>query len=108
MEEKTVLIIGAGPSGLALGALLARMNKRERSQSLRGSTGIVVNGDAVRISYQIGIGEGLTRRIGKDIGVLHFHRGNFRQPMFMNFDITVNWAEQAVSNNITQFQPNYE
>ncbi|CBF79156.1 putative monooxygenase [Aspergillus nidulans FGSC A4] len=43
-----------------------------------------------------------------DIGVLHFHRGNFRQPTFMNFDITVDWAEQAVSNNITQFQPNYE
>jgi 2-polyprenyl-6-methoxyphenol hydroxylase-like FAD-dependent oxidoreductase len=27
--------------------------------------GIVVNGDAVRISYQLGIGEGLTQRIGK-------------------------------------------
>ena len=26
MEEATILIIGAGPSGLALGALLARMN----------------------------------------------------------------------------------
>jgi hypothetical protein len=90
--------------------------------------GIVVNGDAVRISYQIGIGEGLTKRIGKgmdapfafqpqtsleltrvtvDIGVLNFHRGNFRQPPFMTFDITVDWAEQAVSNNVTQFQPNY-
>ena len=27
--------------------------------------GIVVNGDAVRISWQLGIGEGLTKRIGK-------------------------------------------
>lgn len=26
MEETTVLIVGAGPSGLALGALLAKMN----------------------------------------------------------------------------------
>lgn len=26
MEETTVLIVGAGPSGLALGALLGRMN----------------------------------------------------------------------------------
>lgn len=54
--------------------------------------GIVVNGDAVRISYQIGIGEGLTKRIGKDISVLNFHRGNFRQSPFMTFDIRVDWA----------------
>ena len=26
MEDTTVLIVGAGPSGLALGALLGRMN----------------------------------------------------------------------------------
>jgi len=26
MEETTVLIVGAGPTGLALGALLGRMN----------------------------------------------------------------------------------
>ena len=76
------------------------------------------------VSYQIGIGEGLTKRIGKgrsrrepvflqtahrvpDIGVLNFHRGNFRVSPFMKFDITVDWAQQAVSNNVTQFQPNY-
>lgn len=29
--------------------------------------GIVVNGDAVRISYQVGIGEGLTKRIGHSL-----------------------------------------
>ena len=78
----------------------------------------------VPVSYQIGIGEGLTKRIGKgrsrcepvflqiahqvtDIGVLNFHRGNFRVSPFMKFDITVDWAQQAVSNNVTQFQPNY-
>jgi len=44
----------------------------------------------------------------QDIGVLNFHRGNFRKSPFMTFDITVDWAEQAVSNNVTQFQPNYE
>lgn len=68
----------------------------------------MVNGDAVRMSYQIGIGEGLTKRIGKDIGVLNFHRGSFRTSPFMKFDIGVDWAQQSVSNNVTQFQPNYE
>lgn len=29
--------------------------------------GIVVNGDAVRISYQVGIGEGLTKKIGHGV-----------------------------------------
>ncbi|KAK0646764.1 hypothetical protein B0T16DRAFT_327700 [Cercophora newfieldiana] len=113
MEESTVVIVGAGPSGLALGALLGRMNVKvvileKDTEVCEDPRGIVVNGDAVRISYQIGIGEGLTKRIGKDIGVLNFHRGNFRASPFMTFDITVDWAEQGVSNNVTQFQPNYE
>ncbi|SPO07711.1 related to monooxygenase [Cephalotrichum gorgonifer] len=113
MEETTVLIVGAGPSGLALGALLGRMNIKvvileKDAEVCEDPRGIVVNGDAVRISYQIGIGEGLTKRIGKDIGVLNFHRGNFRTSPFMTFDINIDWAEQSVSNNVTQFQPNYE
>lgn len=32
MEETTVLIVGAGPSGLALAALLARMNVKACTQ----------------------------------------------------------------------------
>ncbi|KAK3380614.1 hypothetical protein B0T24DRAFT_697177 [Lasiosphaeria ovina] len=92
MEETTVVIVGAGPSGLALGALLGRMNVKtiileKDTEVCEDPRGIVVNGDAVRISYQIGIGEGLTKRIGKDISVLNFHRGNFRQSPFMTFDI---------------------
>ncbi|KAK3688882.1 hypothetical protein B0T22DRAFT_407582 [Podospora appendiculata] len=111
--ETTVVVVGAGPSGLALGALLGRMNIKvilleKDTEVCEDPRGIVVNGDAVRISYQIGIGEGLTKRIGKDIGVLNFHRGNFRQSPFMSYDIREDWLKQSVSNNITQFQPNYE
>jgi hypothetical protein len=42
-----------------------------------------------------------------DMGCLQFHKGNFRQPKFMTFDLMVDWAEQVVSQNIAQFQPNY-
>ena len=89
MEETTVLIVGAGPSGLALAALLGRMNMRvhlklpnEKTSNLEqvliiekvrevdeDPRGIVISGDAVRISYQLGIGEALTTKIGT--GKLH-------------------------------------
>lgn len=40
MEETTVVIVGAGPSGLALGALLGRMNvKVRRVASARDDSG---------------------------------------------------------------------
>ncbi|KAF9895305.1 hypothetical protein FE257_000209 [Aspergillus nanangensis] len=113
METTSVLIVGAGPSGLVLGALLGRMNVKvvileKELEVCEDPRGIVVNGDAVRISYQVGIGEGLTKKIGSDIGSLNFHRGNFRTRPFMIFDLLTDWAEHSVSQNITQFQPNYE
>ncbi|KAK3356455.1 hypothetical protein B0T25DRAFT_589071 [Lasiosphaeria hispida] len=36
----------------------------------------------------------------QDIGVLNFHRVNFRQPPLMTFDITEDWAQQSVSNKL--------
>ncbi|KAJ5467404.1 MonooxygenaseFAD-binding [Penicillium sp. IBT 31633x] len=113
MESTDVLIVGAGPSGLVLGALLGRMGIKvvilEKDQEVcEDPRGIVVNGDAVRISYQVGIGEGLTKRIGSDMGALNFHAGDFRQRPFMTFDLMPDWAEQSLSQNVTQFQPNYE
>lgn len=69
MESTSVLIVGAGPSGLVLGALLGRMNIKvvileKETEVCEDPRGIVVNGDAVRISYQVGIGERLTKKIG--------------------------------------------
>lgn len=64
-----MVIVGAGPSGLVLGALLGRMNVKvvileKELEVCEDPRGIVVNGDAVRISYQVGIGDGLTKKIG--------------------------------------------
>lgn len=69
MEETSVVIVGAGPSGLVLGALLGRMNVKvvileKELEVCEDPRGIVVNGDAVRISYQVGIGDSLTKKIG--------------------------------------------
>lgn len=70
MQDTTVLVVGAGPSGLALGVLLGQMGidvliLEKETEVCDDPRGIVVNGDAVRISYQLGIGEVLTKRIGK-------------------------------------------
>lgn len=64
-----MVIVGAGPSGLVLGALLGRMNVKvvileKELEVCEDPRGIVVNGDAVRISYQVGIGDSLTKKIG--------------------------------------------
>jgi hypothetical protein len=85
--------------------------------------GIVISGDAVRISYCLGIGEALTTKIGTGelhlrisfaesnivlgIGVVHFHCRDFRQPAFMSFDLTWDWEAQGVPAEIVQFQPNF-
>ena len=94
MEETTVLIVGAGPSGLALAVNLGRMNIKVLTsyrhhgaifRSAADSTktvilekelevtedprGIAIAGDAVRVSYQLGIGNALITKIGSGQGV---------------------------------------
>ncbi|MCJ1297267.1 hypothetical protein MMC08_000053 [Hypocenomyce scalaris] len=133
MEETTVVIVGAGPTGLALAVNLGRMNIKtvilemelEVSEDPRG---IAIAGDAVRISYQLGIGDALVAKIGSgkatismfkfrrlcsqllwwpDTGTLYFHHKTFQNPPFMNFDLNHDHLQQTVSNAINQFQPNY-
>lgn len=87
MEQTSIIIVGAGPSGLALGVSLSAMGIKAGLNSLilvsivadcrqtvilekllgvtEDPRGIAITGDAVRISYQLGVGEALTGRIGQ-------------------------------------------
>ncbi|KAF8854801.1 FAD/NAD(P)-binding domain-containing protein [Acephala macrosclerotiorum] len=113
MEETTVVIVGAGPSGLALAVYLGRMNVKaiileKELEVTEDPRAIAIAGDAVRISYQMGIGDVLVKDIGDATGTLYFHNRNFQRAPFMSFDTTKDYLLQSVSNAINQFQPNYE
>lgn len=113
MEETSVIIVGAGPSGLALGVSLSAMGiKTVILEKMLGVTedprGIAISGDAVRISYQLGIGEALTGKIGQNLNEVYFHHGSFQDEPFGSFDHGYDWMEQAVPLVVLQFQPNFE
>lgn len=66
-----MLIVGAGPTGLALAVNLGRMNIKtvlleKELEVCEDPRGIAIAGDAVRVSYQLGIGDVLVSKIGSE------------------------------------------
>ncbi|KAK0760479.1 hypothetical protein N5P37_006673, partial [Trichoderma harzianum] len=127
MEETQVLIVGAGPSGLALGLALARFQVRVRflcvfsSSSLltKGKSvilekdsevttdprGVYLTGDAVRILYDLGL-ENEVSTIGHEVHKISFHRSTFGTKPYYRMNIgTRDVLQQAVPEGILQSQP---
>jgi 2-polyprenyl-6-methoxyphenol hydroxylase-like FAD-dependent oxidoreductase len=113
MEQTSVVVVGAGPTGLALAITLGLAGTstivlEKEATVTEDPRGITLTGDAVRIAFQLGLKDVLLTTIGLPAGVLHFHHLSYHNPSFMTMDVSVDWMEQAVSNAITQFQPELE
>ncbi|KIX07316.1 uncharacterized protein Z518_01969 [Rhinocladiella mackenziei CBS 650.93] len=113
MEQTPVAIVGAGPSGLALGLTLA--NHEINSIILEKEAGITEDprgvflaGDAVRILYSLGIADEEMAIIGHQVEDVNFHRTSFKQTPFYQLDIRRDGLKQTVPDGILQSQPKLE
>lgn len=113
MEETQVLIVGAGPSGLALGLALARFQVRsvileKDSEVTIDPRGVYLTGDAVRILYDLGL-ENEVSTIGHEVHKINFHRSSFGTKPYYRMNIgTRDVLQQAVPEGILQSQPRLE
>ncbi|KAB5515387.1 putative monooxygenase [Coniochaeta sp. 2T2.1] len=112
MENSPVVIVGAGPSGLMLGLSLAKHGVHsiilEKEQAItQDPRGVSLSGDAIRILYDIGIGDKLGT-IGHDAEKILFHKATFKNDPFFSIDTTRDALNQAVPEVIMQVQPRLE
>ncbi|KAH7160566.1 putative monooxygenase [Dactylonectria estremocensis] len=112
MEDSPVVIVGAGPSGLMLGLSLAKHGVHsiilEKEQGItQDPRGVSLSGDAIRILYDIGIGDKL-RGIGHEVEKILLHKASFKNDPFFSIDTTRDALNQAVPEVIMQVQPRLE
>ncbi|KAI1253335.1 hypothetical protein MGN70_005543 [Eutypa lata] len=112
MEKTEVIIVGAGPSGLALGLSLAKFGiKSILLEKETGIThdprGVYLTNEAVRILWDLGIGSDL-KKIGHDVETINFHNTSFQNAAYYIMDPRSDFAQQTVQNGIFQIQPELE
>ncbi|KAH8589013.1 hypothetical protein B0O99DRAFT_459116, partial [Bisporella sp. PMI_857] len=112
MDTSPVVIVGAGPAGLVLALSLARYEihsvlLEKETEIDEDPRGVFLAGDAIRVLYQIGIGDQMAV-IGKEMKALNFHRTTWQNPPFFSLDLQPDWLEQTVAGGIFQVQPELE
>ncbi|KAB5554729.1 hypothetical protein GE09DRAFT_1032756 [Coniochaeta sp. 2T2.1] len=113
METTPVIIVGAGPAGLALGLALGKFRVHsvilEREKDITTDPrGVFLTGDTIRILYDLGIGDDIFN-IGHEVDAVNFHHSSFKNKPFLCLNIgTSNALEQAVPEGVLQIQPRLE
>ncbi|OAA53199.1 Monooxygenase, FAD-binding protein [Cordyceps fumosorosea ARSEF 2679] len=108
-----VIIVGAGPAGLCLALALAKFNVQtvileKETEVTLDPRGVYLTGDAVRILYDLGIGDEL-EYVGHAAESVQIHRSSFNAPSFLTLKAgATNALQQAVPEGLLQMQPRLE
>ncbi|KAH7160518.1 hypothetical protein B0J13DRAFT_602999 [Dactylonectria estremocensis] len=113
METTEVIIVGAGPSGLALAVALGIQKVKsiileKNCEICEDPRAIAITGDTARIINVLGINPLKSNRIGQVMPTAHFHRNGFTSKPFLSIDYERDWFEQSLAPATVLFQPELE
>ncbi|KAI8945221.1 hypothetical protein F4801DRAFT_569154 [Xylaria longipes] len=112
METTEVIIVGAGPAGLALAISLSKLKIKsvilEKDLEIaEDPRGVAITHDAVRICWDLGLGEDMDK-IGHELPHFNFHKTSFLNAPFFSADAYPDGFAQALPSAIFQIQPMLE
>ncbi|EXA32471.1 hypothetical protein FOVG_16304 [Fusarium oxysporum f. sp. pisi HDV247] len=104
METTDVIIVGAGPSGLALALALSYYKVRsvilEKNRDIcQDPRGIALAGDSHRIMELLGISSSKLSGFGQTLNAIHFHRDSFNNKPFLSVDSYSDYHNQSLLAN---------
>ncbi|KAI0407049.1 hypothetical protein F4802DRAFT_555458 [Xylaria palmicola] len=112
MEITEVIIVGAGPAGLALAICLSNLKVKsivlEKGPEIADDPrGVAVTDDAVRICWDLGLGDEMSK-IGHELPHFNFHTTSFLNAPFFTVETHADGFAQAVPSAIFHIQPMLE
>ncbi|KAH9896306.1 putative monooxygenase [Xylariomycetidae sp. FL2044] len=112
MESTQVIIVGAGPAGLALALCLAQFKVKsvileKEVEITEDPRGVYLTHDSVRILWDLGLGESMAI-IGHEVQKVNFHTSSFARKPFHILELGHDGLYQTVPNGLMQIQPRLE
>ncbi|KAI1767047.1 monooxygenase-like protein [Hypoxylon sp. FL1150] len=112
MEKTEVVIVGAGPAGLALALSLAKFNihsviLEKDLEITKDPRGVYLTHDAVRILWTLGLGDSL-KEIGHEPLTVNFHTTSFVNSPFHILHLNGDKYWQTIPNAMLHIQPKLE